>query len=402
MPTPTILVVDDSPTLLKLAELALIDAGHHVKTVASAEEAFNRAQKAPPALLLIDSPTAGSDEEQFWTRWSQDEQLRHVPVVLMRSDASPGAPRPAVPITDVITKPFTPDALRAVVIHALDLEFEEAPEDSAEPRRLSLTPPPDVAVAESRIPPLGAAGLAGNLEVFSFGDVLGLISERQSRGLLIVARDRAHVNFYFRQGRLDMGVAMGVPEEFLIGRFLVMGGALSQETLDDALASRGRKDTNKVLGALLVERNLITEKQLEKAMAQQSAALVHEVMRWNRGQFSFEPQASWPDAARQAALALPTEQLVMEGLRRIDEWRVIEKEISDFDQIFVRDEKRFAALPRGALVAEEITVAALVDGQSTVKQIVAKAGMGAYGVSKNLFRLSRAKLIRPRIGPGTL
>lgn len=91
----------------------------------------------------------------------------------------------------------------------------------------------------------------------------------------------------------------------------------------------------------------------------------------------------------------------MEGLRRIDEWRVIEREINDFDAVFVREEDRFAALGRGKLLRDEMTIARLVTGKASVKEIVAESRMGSFDVSRILFRLLRNKLIRKRVSPTT-
>ena len=40
---------------------------------------------------------------------------------------------------------------------------------------------------------------------------------------------------------------------------------------------------------------------------------------------------------------------LLEGFRRIDEWRVIEREIATFDEVFVRNEIKIDELPRGTL-----------------------------------------------------
>ena len=34
--------------------------------------------------------------------------------------------------------------------------------------------------------------------------------------------------------------------------------------------------------------------------------------------------------------------MLLEGYRRVDEWRVIEREIADLDEIFVRNENKIA------------------------------------------------------------
>ena len=44
--------------------------------------------------------------------------------------------------------------------------------------------------------------------------------------------------------------------------------------------------------------------------------------------------------------------LLLEGFRRVDEWRVIEREIGDFDLVFVPNESRIAEVARGQLTRD--------------------------------------------------
>ncbi len=50
----TILVVDDSPTALKLVSQALATAGHRILTASDGEEAVAKATDAHPDLVILD------------------------------------------------------------------------------------------------------------------------------------------------------------------------------------------------------------------------------------------------------------------------------------------------------------------------------------------------------------
>jgi twitching motility two-component system response regulator PilH len=50
----TILVVDDSPTTLKLVSKALTTAGHHIITASNGEEAVAKATDEHPDLVVLD------------------------------------------------------------------------------------------------------------------------------------------------------------------------------------------------------------------------------------------------------------------------------------------------------------------------------------------------------------
>jgi len=261
---------------------------------------------------------------------------------------------------------------------------------------------------------LGGFALAGDLAVVSLGEVLSMLKERAQSGVLRVVntRSRAQVELVFRQGAIDLAVAVGVAEEYLLGRFAVERGDVAAEALDAVLEERRRATTKPPLfGADLVARGLLTPAQLRRAMTRQTSELAYETLRWTHGFFQLRragDDAGAPapahdvaleELARGAALAINVDRLLLEGFRRVDEWRVIERVVDSFDRVFVRNETKIADLPRGTFTREELAVLELVDGRWTVREIVRALRLGSFDVSKVLFRLIRTKLIRPKIDP---
>jgi hypothetical protein len=105
------------------------------------------------------------------------------------------------------------------------------------------------------------------------------------------------------------------------------------------------------------------------------------------------------ELARSAALAIDIDRLLLEGYRRVDEWRVIGNVVENTDQIYVREEDRITALPAATFTREELAILELVDGRRTVREIVRALRLGSFDVSKVLFRLLRTRLIRARLAP---
>ena len=89
----------------------------------------------------------------------------------------------------------------------------------------------------------------------------------------------------------------------------------------------------------------------------------------------------------------------MQGLRRVDEWRVIGQEIHNFDMVFVRDEEKIASSVDHSLLREEAIVLDLVSGKNSVRDIIRVSKLGSYDVTQVLFRLLRCKFIRRRVAP---
>jgi DNA-binding response OmpR family regulator len=405
MQDESILVVDDSPTILKLVEMTLAKAGFRVSTADCGELGILAATERPPDLLLLDYLLPDLNGDDVCRAISGNVALATVPVVVMsaKGEEAGACFSSLASVVDILPKPFSPDALLAVVHHALEKHRRE-------PTPLAGESPDNLDVAgllpkaqEDKptglpIGPDGAA-LVGDLSVVSIADVLLLLQDRQHSGALRLTGEKASIEICVNKGRIDFAGAQGVADEFLLGHFLVRGGQIDRGKLDEILEERRAAPGGGLLGADLCRRGLITEAGLRRAMAQQTTALVFEGLRWGEGLFSFHPAAEPSPAAREATLGLPIDGLIMQGLRRVDEWRVIGQEIDNFDIVFVRNEDKIASFDNHRLLREEAAILEIVNGKNTVRDIIQLSKMGSYDVTQVLFRLLRCKFIRRRVAP---
>jgi DNA-binding MarR family transcriptional regulator len=65
----------------------------------------------------------------------------------------------------------------------------------------------------------------------------------------------------------------------------------------------------------------------------------------------------------------------------------------------VRDDDKIGEVPRGTFTRDELAVLGEVDGRQSLRDIVRKLRLGSFDVSKIVFRLRRARLVRRRITP---
>ncbi|MCC6746224.1 MAG: response regulator [Deltaproteobacteria bacterium] len=460
----TVLVIDDSPTILKVVQLVLTKAGYAVLTAADGDEGVQLAAEHRPQIVLLDFVMPKMNGYQVCRALQQEEGTRDVPVVLMSAKGDQVGDRfvKVMGIVDYITKPFSPEAITAVVQHTLakyaasspgEGEGRILPEVSAEKAvsaaeaalharqaalarlaegvsrsvgrsivaaaanhataleeadvvawaRQGLGPAVfEVLLGELRAaaPELvgeGDAVLMGDLRVIPLAEVLLLLHQQEQLGVLTVTRGDARVDLYFRGGNIELATAAGVPEEFLLGRFLIENNLMKREDLELYLSTRG--GNGKLLGHQLVKMGYLSETSLKQAMRQQSCELVYELMRWSFGRFAFRATPELAPVAAEAALAMPVDTILMEGFRRVDEWHLIEREIDNFDLVFLRNDEGLSRMGRGKLTREELAVLELVNGRNTVKEIVRQSRMGSFDVSKMLYRLLSVKLIRKRVAP---
>jgi len=245
----------------------------------------------------------------------------------------------------------------------------------------------------------GMPGLRGDLRVVPLAEVLQLLDVQEQSGVLTVERSGARVDIYFRRGRVDQAVAEGVPDEFLLGRFVVDAELMTRGDFEAFLESRQLHTGTKLLGQQLTKLGHIAETDLRACLTRQSSELIYEILRWRHGRFRFAAGMELPPSVIDAALGLDVEAVLMEGYRRVDEWHLIERAIDNFDVVFLRNEDSVAQMGRGRLTREELAVLELVNGKNTVKDIIRKSRMGSFEVSKMLYRLLSIKLVRRRVLP---
>src|SRR5438094_5706651 len=87
-----------------------------------------------------------------------------------------------------------------------------------------------------------------------------------------------------------------------------------------------RQGDKRRLGEILVSLGALTRRELQRQVRFQIEEVVFEVMSWREGYFSFT-EGPLSDVATETAVRIPTEALLMEGARRIDEWSRIESRI---------------------------------------------------------------------------
>ncbi|HSD87055.1 MAG TPA: DUF4388 domain-containing protein [Kofleriaceae bacterium] len=469
MPGELVLVIDDSPTITKVVQLVLTKAGYQVQTAADGELGLSAIRAQRPDLILLDFVMPRMNGYQFCRELTADAKLRDIPVILMSAKGDQVGERfvKVMGIVDYITKPFSPEAITAVVQHTIG-KYGGPGVDEEHPslvtgEDLAATDDADTAHARSaalgdlrrqisdvvsaRVAALfqlaaesrdadgkvtadaaaiadsikgalddaslqkmigtidlglfgeGMPGLRGDLRVVPLAEVLQLLDVQEQSGVLTVERSGARVDIYFRRGRVDQAIAEGVPDEFLLGRFVVDAEVMTRGDFDAFLESRSLHTGTKLLGQQLTKLGHIADTDLKTCLTRQSSELIYEILRWRHGRFRFSAGMELPPPVIDAALGLDVEAVLMEGYRRVDEWHLIERAIDNFDVVFLRNEDSVAQMGRGRLTREELAVLELVNGKNTVKDIIRKSRMGSFEVSKMLYRLLSIKLVRRRVLP---
>jgi DNA-binding response OmpR family regulator len=411
----SVLVVDDSPTLRKVVATILERNQFSVLTAADGVDALQKLDEYEIDLVLLDFVMPRMNGYQCCREIRANPRYDQLPVVLMsaKGEKMRGQFVTQTGAVDAITKPFDARALVAVIENALargardsnrfSAVVTEPDEDDANdvqtPGALgslfekTLTPNRLFKLATLLNSLEGGdeqAVMSGDLSFISIAEVLQMLELQRQSGMLVISRPEAEIQVYLSEGKLDLVQGRGLPVGFRLGRYLIEDGVIEREALRGILEhpTSGKR----LLGEILVGQSQATAEQIQRALKRQTCELIYELVRWEKGRFAFFEGAISPESTM-AELGLAAGALLMEGFRRVDEWRRIEGSI-DFDEILFQDTAVIERAGRDKLTAQESSILDAIDGERTVRQIVDHVPANTFDVCRILYQLMSSRLVR--------
>jgi len=108
-----VLIVDDEPMILEVAQMSLELAGWEVSTAPGGEQGLAVAAAEQPDVVLMDVMMPGLDGPTTCLRMAEDPRTANIPVVLLTAKVQPSDRQrwANLPIKGVLRKPFDPFAL---------------------------------------------------------------------------------------------------------------------------------------------------------------------------------------------------------------------------------------------------------------------------------------------------
>jgi hypothetical protein len=173
-----------------------------------------------------------------------------------------------------------------------------------------------------------------------------------------------------------------------LGSLLVRGAVITQAQLDEALAAQRR--TLRRLGDILVEQKAVSREDLKEMTALQTTQTVYKLFQWKSGTYDFEPREVQFD--RQTVTPLRCESVLMEGFRIVDEWPMVRRKISSpamtFERVRILDEDT------AAVGKNERRIYGLAEHGRTVEAISDLSRLGEFEAAKALFNLVNLGVLR--------
>jgi Flp pilus assembly protein TadD len=225
--------------------------------------------------------------------------------------------------------------------------------------------------------------IKGSLSEATLPDVIQLLSYSLKSGCLSVTDGKNFGNIFIRDGKIIYATLLNRKDR--LGDILLRKQLIDEAALRSALEDQRMK--NKRLGEILVETGTISKEALDGELTAQIMETVFTMLTWESGYFNFE--ADLMPSEEEFTVQLAPQQLLLEGARRIDEWKKIENKIPPFET---------ALAPRGdggniPLTAEEQKIMALIDGTRTIDEILKLSEYDFFETCRIIYGLLSAGLL---------
>ncbi len=226
--------------------------------------------------------------------------------------------------------------------------------------------------------------LEGFLQEFGLADILQLIYFQRKTGILYIEGKMDKVELSFINGNIAGLKSQRRPEGNRLGKILIRKGLITSQDFENAMEIQ--KTEHVKLGNILIRKGLVPKDGLMEIIHEQIIETIVQIFSWKEGRYEFDPQEVPVD--KELPVSLDTQHLLMDGLRLVDEWTLIEGKL-DLNTIYnqVREPEP------GELNDLEKEVLGVIDGDRDVSTIIETCYSGDYETSRAIISLEEKGIV---------
>jgi hypothetical protein len=226
-------------------------------------------------------------------------------------------------------------------------------------------------------------GLSGNLRTMDLPEILQWISGGRKTGTLHLERRSVQKRIAFKGGVIHTSWSND-PRESL-GQFLIRERLVTEEQLFRALLKQ--ETEGRLIGSILIAEGLLKEEALRRSLQAKAEETVYDLFLWPEGKFEFK-DGEMP-ANISVFIDLDVTGVILEGVRRVDEWQRI-KEILPSTSVTFRVMIGHG-LPDSAVEKEALKLASLDKSLAEISMELRRSEFEAASV---MFELHQRGLVQ--------
>lgn len=222
----------------------------------------------------------------------------------------------------------------------------------------------------------GGVLLAGVLGEIGIVDLLSFCNMFRKSGMMHFCLSGGDKTLHFQNGEIVYATSTFAEEE--IGEILYGLGKLDHKVLEGARQFAGSKTP---LGKILVDQGVIGAKDLWTATRSQVETIVYNLFAFSQGTFAFLDRPLAEEMV--VRLSMSTQNLIMEGLRRIDERAVYMQKVKSLDAVPVAT----GTVPNDLDSTSQKMLALVQAGVCDARELLRRSGAGEFDALRLLSQL---------------
>ncbi len=175
------------------------------------------------------------------------------------------------------------------------------------------------------------------IEEMGLGEVIQALSLNRHKGTLRIEGEEGISKFFYLSDGEIVLIRTVKSEPVRIGELLVRAGKIDHEQLEAALTLQ--KETKQRLGDALVALGHVTAQDVDQVVRSKFEEEFLDVFLLDRGHFEFifglSPESLFSPDEKLERIALNTSSLMLEAMRRVDDWQSMRRELGSLDEIYL-------------------------------------------------------------------
>ncbi|HBR21906.1 MAG TPA: hypothetical protein DD713_04965 [Nitrospiraceae bacterium] len=226
-----------------------------------------------------------------------------------------------------------------------------------------------------------AISLKGSLREYSFPKILTDLHRKRATATLAVSTPNFTKRAYLVKG--DAIFAASSYEDDRLGEMLLKAGKITVEQYDKSVEILKR--TQKRLGAILVELGYLTPKDLFWGVKYQVKEIIYSLFQLEDGECEFMEGDVPTDEV--ITLKMSMGNLIHEGVKRIDNWTRIRREMPDTGVALIISKDPLNLFQDVELSPYDKKLLSIIDGKKTIKEVIDSSWMNSFEAMKTIYVL---------------
>ena len=231
---------------------------------------------------------------------------------------------------------------------------------------------------------------SGRLHSTKFPILIQYLQQGKKTGILTLRRNDQERSVYLKSG--DIIFATSKYEDDRLGEMLLKAGRITLEQYQTSVTLL--RTTGKRQGTILVEQGYITPKDLFATVIAQVKEIILSLFTWIDGEYQFTEGDLPSDEV--ITLKMSTGNLILDGIKRINDWTRLSKEIPPWDGILQMTTDPKNLFQDIQLTSQERNFLKSIDGKKTARDLFKSTPLSPLATLQIIYFLLSVGIVEVR------